>query len=87
MNLKEGVLTFTATLDITPDVTIDKYKGIKVTRKKHVVTEEEVNKTLEFFKKGRTDQEVVVDDNFAKGMGFPSLEEFKQALRRQLNWT
>ena len=71
VNLKDGVLTFTATLDIRPEVEVSKYKGINVERKKSEVTEEEVQKTLDFFKKGRTDQEVTIDDNFAKGMGFP----------------
>jgi FKBP-type peptidyl-prolyl cis-trans isomerase (trigger factor) len=84
VDLKDGVLTFTATLDIRPEVEISKYKGIKVERKSSEVTEEEVQKTLDFFKKGRTDQEVSIDDNFAKGMGFPSLEEFKKALKHQL---
>ncbi len=86
VNLKDGVLTFTATLDIRPEVEIKKYKGIDVERKKSEVTEEEIQKTLEFFKKGRTDQEVTIDDSFAKGMGFPSLEEFKTALKRQLEF-
>lgn len=86
VNLKDGVLTFTATLDIRPEVEITKYKGINVERKKSEVSEEEVQKTLEFFKKGRTDQEISIDDNFAKGMGFPSLEEFKTALKRQLEF-
>jgi len=86
VNLKDGVLTFTATLDIRPDVEIKNYKGITVERKKSEVTEEEIQKTLEFFKKGRAEQEVVVDDNFAKGMGFPGLEEFKTALKRQLEF-
>jgi FKBP-type peptidyl-prolyl cis-trans isomerase (trigger factor) len=84
VDLKDGVLTFTATLDIRPEVEVSNYKGINVERKKSEVTEEEVQKTLEFFKKGRTDQEVTIDDNFAKGMGFPSLEEFKKALKHQL---
>ncbi|MBF0571529.1 MAG: hypothetical protein HQL12_06605 [Candidatus Omnitrophica bacterium] len=84
VNLKDGVLTFTATLDIRPEVEISKYKGINVVRKKNEVTEEEVLKTLEFFKKGRADQEVTIDDSFAKGMGFPSLAEFKTALKHQL---
>ena len=85
VDLKDGVLTFKATLDIRPEVVISKYKGINVERKKSEVTEEEVQKTLEFFKKGRTDQEVTIDDNFAKGMGFPSLDEFKKALKHQLS--
>jgi len=85
VDLKDGVLTFKATLDIRPEVQVSKYKGINVERKKSEVTEEEVQKTLEFFKKGRTDQEVTIDDNFAKGMGFPSLDEFKKALKHQLS--
>ena len=79
-------MTFTATLDIRPEVEISKYKGINVERKTSEVTEEEVQKTLEFFKKGRGEKEVGIDDNFAKGMGFPSLEEFKTALKRQLEF-
>ncbi len=86
VNLKDGVLTFTATLDIHPEVEVGKYKGINVERKKSEVTDQEVLKTLEFFKKGRTDQDVTIDDNFAKGMGFPSLEEFKTALKRQIEF-
>jgi len=86
VNLKDGVLTFTATLDIHPKIEISEYKGIYVERKKSEVTEEEVLKTLEFFKKGRMTQEVTIDDNFAKGMGFPSLEEFKTAIKRQIEF-
>jgi len=86
VDLKDGVLTFTATLDIHPVIEIKNYKGITVERKKGEVTEEEVLKTLEFFKKGRGEQEITIDDNFAKGMGFPSLEEFKTALKRQLEF-
>ena len=84
VDLKEGVLTFKAVLDIRPQVEVGKYKGIDVERKKSEVTEEEMLKTMEFYKKGRGDQEVPIDDNFAKGMGFPSLEDFKSALKRQL---
>jgi FKBP-type peptidyl-prolyl cis-trans isomerase (trigger factor) len=84
IDLKDGVLTFKALLDIRPQVEVGPYKGINVDRKKSEVTEEEMLKTLEFYKKGRGDQEVAIDDNFAKGMGFPGLEDFKSALKRQL---
>jgi len=84
VNMNEGILTFTATLDIRPDVKIEDYKGIKVKPLSNKVTEEDLNKTLEFFKKGQGDKEVVVDDAFAKSMGFPSLQDFKDALTRQL---
>ncbi len=84
VNFKDGVLTFTATLDIRPEVKIEKYKGINVKPQNNKVTEEEINKTMEFFKKGQGDKEVVLDDALAHGMGFASLQEFKDALTRQL---
>ena len=51
VNINEGKVTFTAKLDVKPEVKVSDYKKIKVTRKSSTVTPEEVNKTLEFFKK------------------------------------
>ena len=86
VNFKDGMITFTAKLDIKPEVNIgtSDYKGIKVQRKSSQVTEDEINKTLEIFKKGQGDKEVVLDDAFARGLGYPSLEEFKKTLTRQM---
>lgn len=86
VNLKDGALTFTAKFDIRPEVKVKDYKGIKVQRKSSKVTDEDVNKTLEILKKGQGAEakETVVDDAFARGLGFPNLEEFKGALTRQL---
>ncbi len=85
VNLREGAMTFTAKLDVKPEVKISEYKKIKVTRKNSVVTPDEINKTLEFFKKGQGEgKEVTIDDAFAHGLGFPSLEEFTKSLTRQM---
>ena len=82
---KDGMISFTAKLDIKPEIKLKNYKGIKVTRKSSQVTDEEINKTLEFFKKGQgTDKEVVIDDAFAHGLGYANLEDFKKALARQM---
>lgn len=86
VHFKDGMLTFVAKLDIRPEVKVKNYKGIKVQRKPSKVTDEDIEKTLDIFKKGQgaQEKEVVVDDAFARGMGFPNLEEFKGALSRQL---
>jgi FKBP-type peptidyl-prolyl cis-trans isomerase (trigger factor) len=85
VNLKDGILTFIAKLDIRPEINVKNYKKIKIQRKSSKVTDEDVNKTLEILKQGQgKDKEVAVDDAFARGLGFPNLEEFKQALTRQL---
>ncbi|MCK5013720.1 MAG: hypothetical protein KAS66_07860 [Candidatus Omnitrophica bacterium] len=85
VNFKNGMITFTAKLDIKPEVKIDHYKGIKVTRKSSEVTDEEINKTLEYFKQGQgKDKSAEIDDAFAHGLGYPNLAEFKKSLSRQL---
>ncbi|MBF0593686.1 MAG: hypothetical protein HQL22_01815 [Candidatus Omnitrophica bacterium] len=87
VELKEGVLTFRATVDLRPDVDVKEYKGIKIVKKSADVTDEELGKTLDFFKKGRgLDENTVLDDAFAKSVGFPTLEEFKKALKRNLEF-
>lgn len=54
-------------------------------RKSSKVTEEELNKTLEYFKNAQGgEKEQVVDDNFVKSLGYPGLEAFKESLTRQM---
>ncbi|HQP09934.1 MAG TPA: trigger factor [Candidatus Omnitrophota bacterium] len=85
VNFKDGVITFTAKLDIKPEVKIENYKGIKVQRKSSTVTEDEIDKTLEYFKQGQgKDKTVEMDDAFAHGLGYPSLAEFRKSLARQM---
>jgi trigger factor len=85
VSLKEGILRFKAAFDIRPEVTVKDYKQIKVVRKSSQVTEEEINKTLDYFKKGQGKKEdEPVDDAFARGLGYPNLEEFKKFLTRQM---
>ena len=85
VQFKDGKLSFTAKLEIRPEVSVNNYKGAKINRKAAQVSEEELNKTLEIFKQGhKKDKEVIIDDAFARELGFPGLEEFKNSLRRQL---
>ncbi|MBU1997291.1 MAG: hypothetical protein KKF78_09075, partial [Candidatus Omnitrophica bacterium] len=87
VSFKDGKVGFKATFELKPEVVIkDKdYVGIKVKRKSSKITDEELNKTLDYFKQGQgKDKELTIDDAFAKGLGYPSLDEFKQSLTRQL---
>ena len=84
VSFKDGIISFTAKLDIRPEVKLKNYKGIYIKRKKSIVTDDEINKTLEFLKKGQGEKEVTLDDAFARGLGYPGLEDFKLSLRRQM---
>jgi trigger factor len=82
---KDGVLKFKAIIEIRPEIKVTNYKGIEVVRKSVQVSDEELNKTLEYFQKGKDkDQKTEIDDAFVKGLGYPSLEAFKEALKRQM---
>ena len=83
VSLKEGVVRFTAKLEIKPDIQLKNYKGLKVKRKSTAISDEEIEKTLEVFKQGQG-KDVELNDEFAKGMGFPGMDEFKKSLARQL---
>ena len=48
-------------MDVRPEIKIENYKGIKVKPQNNKVTEEDLNKTLEFFKKGQGEKEVAID--------------------------
>lgn len=86
VSLKDDILKFTAQIEIRPEVKVGSYKGIPVKRKSAKVTDEEINKTLEYFRQsqGPDKKDVPIDDQFVKGLGYPGLEEFKQALSRQM---
>lgn len=95
VDLKDSGLTFTATLDLRPEITIKEYKGLKVKHGEKDVTDEDVNKMIEMFKqtpgqekdekkKDDKKKDVEIDDEFAKKMGFKTVDEFKEALKKQL---
>ncbi len=85
VNLKDGALSFKAGLDIQPEFSVKDYKGIKVKKKKVEVTDEDLNKTLDFFKTAQgKNKDIKIDDEFAKGLGYASLEELKNSFKRQM---
>jgi FKBP-type peptidyl-prolyl cis-trans isomerase (trigger factor) len=87
VDLKDGGLKFRATFDIRPEVEVKDYKGVKVSKKSSEVSDDEVQKSMDFFKKSRGLEEgVALDDEFAKGLGFPTLEDLKKALKRNLEF-
>lgn len=85
VKFQDGELSFIASLDIQPEFSVDNYKGIKVTKKAAQVTDEELGKTLDFFKTAQgKDKETKIDDEFAKGLGYSTLDELKTSFKRQM---
>lgn len=85
VSFKDGVISFQARFDIKPEVHIKEYKKIPVKKKDTQITKEELQQTLELFLKGQgKNQPAVMDDQTARGLGYPSLAALKEALDRQL---
>ncbi len=85
VSFKDGTVSFTAKLDIKPEVKIKSYKGIPISKKDSRVNDEEIDKTFEFFKKGQGQgKDMPIDDTFAKSLGYASIQDFRASLRRQL---
>jgi len=82
VSLTSGALTYKATVEIKPEITIKSYKKISVKRTSAEVTDEDVKKFLEEIKKARKLEKI--DDSLAKGFGYGSLAELKEAVKRQL---
>jgi len=75
-------LQYKATVEIRPTIEIKEYKSIKIKKRATDVTDEDLSKTLDEIKKMRNAQEI--NEEFAHGLGYGSLGEFKDALKRQL---
>ncbi|MFC1704514.1 trigger factor [Candidatus Omnitrophota bacterium] len=82
----DDLLSFKADFEIIPEIKIKQYKGLKVKRKSAVVTDDDVKKALEYLTKsrGEKEKEAKLDDAFAKGMGYPNVQELKNMVRKQL---
>lgn len=75
-------LSFKAHVEISPEVSAKNYKGIKVNYKKIEVTPDEVKHSLDSLKESRKAE--AIDDNFAKGLGYPALSDLEKAFEKQI---
>ena len=74
-------LSFMASVEVSPQIAIKNYKGIKVVYKQITVTEDALKRHLDALKESRKID--TLDDNFAKSLGYPGLTELKEALKAQ----
>ncbi|MFA4983765.1 MAG: trigger factor [Candidatus Omnitrophota bacterium] len=82
VKLSRSNLVFKAAVEVTPDVKLGNYKGIKVEYKNIEVTPEEVKRRIDSLRESRKAQEA--DDNFARGLGYPGMVELEKAITQQV---
>ncbi|MCX7927750.1 MAG: trigger factor [Candidatus Omnitrophica bacterium] len=82
VKLDRNHISFRAKVEIAPQIELKNYKGIPLTYKKIAVTVEEVKRSIDFLKESRKAE--IIDDNFARSLGYPTLAELEEALKIQL---
>jgi FKBP-type peptidyl-prolyl cis-trans isomerase (trigger factor) len=82
VKLDRTSLSFKATVEITPEINVKNYKGIKLNYKKIEVSPDEIKRSLDTLKETRKIDNL--DDNFARGLGYPNLQELEKALQMQI---
>ena len=83
VKLDRSRLSFKAQVEITPEIAVKNYKGLKITYKKIKVTADEIKRSLDSLKESRKID--VLDDNCAKSLGYPNLEGLEKAIERQIS--
>ncbi|MCU0650625.1 MAG: hypothetical protein MUC52_00120 [Candidatus Omnitrophica bacterium] len=82
VKLERAFLSFTASVEVTPEITVKDYKNIKLTYTKPSVSADELKRQLDSIKESRKID--ALDDGFARGLGYPSLDELKAVMERQV---
>lgn len=75
-------LSFKAAVDVTPEINIKNYKGIKLVYKKTEVTLDDIKRGIDSLKESRKVE--IIDDNFAKGLGCPNLPALERFIEGQM---
>ena len=101
VKLDRATLSFKAQVEVSPEIPVKNYKGIKVTYKKIEVGPEAIKRNIDSLKEARKIDPVrntesigeenkvsngvdVIDDNFARCLGYPNLAELEKAMEKQI---
>ena len=82
VKLDRTTLSFKAQVEVSPEIPVKNYKGIKVTYKKIEVGPEAIKRNIDSLKEARKID--VIDDNFARCLGYPNLAELEKAMEKQI---
>jgi FKBP-type peptidyl-prolyl cis-trans isomerase (trigger factor) len=75
-------LSFKAVVEISPEIEVKDYKGVRVDCKTISVSPEDVKRAVDSLKESR--KVPAADDSLAKSLGYPKLAELEGALEKQV---
>jgi len=82
VKLDRSILSFKAQVEVSPEIPVKNYKGIKVAYKKIEISASAIKRNIDSLKETRKID--VIDDNFAKSLGYPNPGELEKAMERQI---
>jgi len=82
VKLDRDALSFKATVELSPEINIKNYKGLKVDYKKIDVSADEIKRNVDSLKESRKIDSL--DDKVARSLGYPDLAELDKAIQRQI---
>lgn len=89
VKLESHILSFRAVVEVKPQIEIKDYKNIKLKYKKIAVSAQDIDKSLDSLKENHKDCQPqgnvpVLDDRFAKGLGYGTLADMRSSIERRL---
>lgn len=75
-------LSFSAQVEVRPEIALKHYKGIKVEYKKISVSPDEIKRYLDSVKE--TKKADAIDDTFARSLGYPDVATLEKTVERQM---
>jgi len=82
VKLDRTTLSFKAQVEISPEIPVKNYKGTKVNYKKIEVSTDAIKRNIDSIKEARKID--VVDDNFARCLGYLNLAELEKTMEKQI---
>lgn len=82
VKLDRSNLSFKAVVEITPEIAVKNYKGIKINFKTVAVSAEEIKRQIDSVKESRKAE--TLDDKFSRSLGYPNFNELEKAVERQI---
>ena len=82
VKLERESLSFKAKVEISPEINVKDYKGIKIDYKAVSVAPDEIKRAIDSLKESRKIDNL--DDNLAKSLGYPNLSELEKVLDKQI---
>ncbi|MGA2774516.1 MAG: trigger factor [Candidatus Omnitrophota bacterium] len=82
VKLNRESLILKATVEVSPEIEVKNYKGIKIDYRKVEVTADDIKRSIDSVKESRKLEKA--DESFAKTLGYPSMQELEKTFEKQI---